>query len=40
MQQQLLQLVLDFGGGDELLFVATTEIEDELQELLLHPQSR
>jgi trk system potassium uptake protein len=27
-------------GGDELLFVATTEIEDELQELLLHPQSR
>ena len=27
-------------GGDELLFVATTEIEDELQELLLNPQSR
>jgi trk system potassium uptake protein len=27
-------------GGDELLFVAVTEVEDELQELLLHPQSR
>ena len=27
-------------GGDELLFVATTEVEDELRELLLHPQSR
>jgi trk system potassium uptake protein TrkA len=27
-------------GGDELLFVATTEVEDELQELLLHRQSR
>ena len=27
-------------GGDELLFVATTDIEDELQELLLHPKSR
>ncbi|HYZ68434.1 MAG TPA: TrkA C-terminal domain-containing protein, partial [Mycobacterium sp.] len=27
-------------GGDELLFVATTEVEDELQSLLLHPQSR
>jgi trk system potassium uptake protein TrkA len=27
-------------GGDELLFVATTEVEDELQALLLHAQSR
>ena len=27
-------------GGDELLFVAVTEVEDELRELLLHPQSR
>jgi trk system potassium uptake protein len=27
-------------GGDELLFVATTEVEDELQALLLHQQSR
>jgi trk system potassium uptake protein TrkA len=27
-------------GGDELLFVATTDVEDELQELLLHRQSR
>ena len=27
-------------GGDELLFVAVTEAEDELRELLLHPQSR
>ena len=27
-------------GGDELLFVATTEVEDALQELLLHPKSR
>jgi trk system potassium uptake protein TrkA len=26
-------------GGDELLFVATAAVEDELQELLLHPQS-
>ncbi len=26
-------------GGDELLFVATTEVEDELRERL-HPQSR
>ena len=25
-------------GGDELLFVATTEVEDELQEQLLHPR--
>jgi trk system potassium uptake protein len=27
-------------GGDELLFVAITEVEEELQELLLHPESR
>jgi trk system potassium uptake protein TrkA len=27
-------------GGDELVFVVTTEVEDQLQELLLHPQSR
>jgi trk system potassium uptake protein TrkA len=27
-------------GGDELLFVVTTAVEDELQELLLHPQLR
>ena len=27
-------------GGDELLFVAVSEVEDELRELLLHPQSR
>lgn len=27
-------------GGDELLFVAVTEVEEELQRLLLHPQSR
>ena len=27
-------------GGDELIFVATTEVEDSLQELLLHPQAR
>jgi trk system potassium uptake protein len=27
-------------GGDELLFVAVTEVEDELRELLLHPQIR
>ena len=27
-------------GGDELLFVAVPEVEDELRELLLHPQSR
>src|SRR6478736_6758357 len=27
-------------GGDELLFVAVTEVEDELRELLLHPQNR
>ena len=27
-------------GGDELLFVAVTEAEDELRELLLHPQSK
>jgi len=27
-------------GGDELLFVAHAEVEDELRELLLHPQSR
>lgn len=27
-------------GGDELLFVAVTEAEDELQELLLHPKPR
>ena len=26
--------------GDELLFVVTTEVEDQLQALLLHPQSR
>jgi trk system potassium uptake protein TrkA len=27
-------------GGDELVFVVTTEVEDQLQELLLHPESR
>ena len=27
-------------GGDELLFVAHAEVEDELRELLLHPQSK
>src|SRR2546421_1631720 len=27
-------------GGDELVFVATTAVEDALQELLLHPQAR
>ena len=27
-------------GGDELLFVAVTEVEDELQELLLRPKPR
>jgi trk system potassium uptake protein TrkA len=27
-------------GGDELLFVAIAEVEDELRELLLHPESR
>jgi hypothetical protein len=27
-------------GGDELLFVAVTEVEHELRELLLHPQNR
>ena len=27
-------------GGDELVFVVTTEVEDQLQALLLHPQSR
>jgi trk system potassium uptake protein TrkA len=27
-------------GGDELVFVAIAEVEDELRELLLHPQSR
>ena len=27
-------------GGDELLFVAVTEVEDELREQLLHPQPR
>jgi len=27
-------------GGDELVFVATTEVEDVLQDLLLHPQAR
>jgi trk system potassium uptake protein TrkA len=27
-------------GGDELLFVAVTEVEEQLQELLLHPQPR
>jgi trk system potassium uptake protein TrkA len=26
-------------GGDELVFVAITEVEDELRELFLHPQS-
>lgn len=25
-------------GGDELLFVAVDEVEDELRELLLHPR--
>jgi trk system potassium uptake protein TrkA len=27
-------------GGDELLFVAVPEVEDELRELMLHPQLR
>ena len=27
-------------GGDELLFVAVTEVEDELRELLLRPSAR
>lgn len=27
-------------GGDELVFVATADAEDELRELLLHPQAR
>jgi trk system potassium uptake protein TrkA len=27
-------------GGDELLFVAVTEVEDRLQELLLNPEAR
>jgi trk system potassium uptake protein TrkA len=27
-------------GGDELVFVAITEVEDELRELFLHPESR
>ena len=27
-------------GGDELLFVAVAEVEDQLQDLLLHPQPR
>ncbi|MGK2868723.1 MAG: potassium channel family protein [Mycobacterium sp.] len=27
-------------GGDELVFVATSDAEDELRELLLHPQAR
>ncbi|MCH9733519.1 MAG: TrkA family potassium uptake protein [Actinomycetia bacterium] len=27
-------------GGDELLFVAVTEVEDQLRELLLHPPQR
>jgi trk system potassium uptake protein TrkA len=27
-------------GGDELLFVAVTEVEERLQELLLNPEAR
>jgi len=27
-------------GGDELLFVAVSEVEDELREQLLHPRQR
>ena len=27
-------------GGDELVFVAASNAEDELRELLLHPQAR
>ena len=27
-------------GGDELLFVAVTEVEDELREQVLHPRQR
>jgi trk system potassium uptake protein TrkA len=27
-------------GGDELLFVAVPDVEDELREVLLHPSPR